>query len=179
MLPFYIYRSGIQRFQFFYMLFDILFCTRLLMSLLFWRLTIPHILVLPLNLDHKQLRTMVNLFALYFTMFLDRLLYGKTYKVSKQWIWKQSIKRGRHMQFAAAYLWVAGAIMTAYSRYSRGFPEFILIVSLPQCCTYKHHSSLLFNKSYFRERTDLCVCPLLSPNGQALIFLELLCFNTT
>lgn len=172
-------RSGIQSFPFFYILLDILFCTRLLMSLLSQRLIIPHILVLPLNLDCTQLRTMVYLFALYFTMFLDRLLYSKTYKVSKLWIWKRSIKWGRHMQFAAAYLWVAGAIMTAYSRYSRGFPEFILIVSLPQCCTYKHHSSLLLNKSYFRERTDLCVCPLFSPNVEALIFLELLCFNTT
>lgn len=106
-----------KRFHCFYIFFDILFCMRLLMSLLSWRLIIPH-----MYLSCKQLRIIVHLFAFYFSMFLDHLLCGKTYKVSRLWIWKRSIKRGRWMQFAAAYLWVAGSIMTAYSRYSHGFP---------------------------------------------------------
>lgn len=176
-MPFNSSLSGVQMFKFFGVLLDILFCTRLFMSLLSSALIIPHMLVLPLKLDCKQLRTMIHLFDLYFSMFLDCLLCGKNYKVSRLWIWKCSTKRGRSIQFTATHLWVAGAVMTAYSRYRHSFPEFILIVSLPQSRTYKHHSSLLFNKFSFRERTDLCVCPLFSPNVEALIFFCSFCIS--
>lgn len=77
----------------------------------------------------------------------------------------------------SAHLWVTGAVMSTCSRNSLCFPEFLLIVSLPQCHTSKHHLSLPFHTFYFREGTDLCVCPPFSPNVEALIFLLGICIS--
>lgn len=121
-LPFCISPSDIQRFQFFHIFFGHFVLHETVDVAIILKINYPTY-VIPLSLACKQHWTMIHLFAFYFSMvfFFDRLLWGKTYKVSRLWIWKRSVKRGRCMQFSAAYLWVAGAIMTAYSRYSHGF----------------------------------------------------------
>lgn len=66
---------------------------------------------------------------------------------------------------------IMAAHFCTYSRNSLCFSEFMLIVSLPKCHTYnKHQLNLPFHTFYFREGTDLCVCPPFSPNVGALIF---------
>lgn len=139
---------------------------------------ISHALLSLPQLKGKLLQAAVRRFSLYGSASVSRLPSVCQELRSEAMKMKKFSLVGDVPTIMAAHFWVTGAVMSTYSRNSLCFPEFMLIVSLPQCHTYnKHQLNLPFHIFYFREGTDLCVCPPFSPNVGALIFLLGICIS--